>query len=215
MQFAVGTLFSVQRIVHIFGAGAVDGDKLQRGKIATRQTFVLHLGCHAVRRFFFKIVACQRNPPWHEMIGAKGNELGQFRIKTAIAFQRMTAHFCYGPVTFFKIMLNATGGAAGNGIFQQRVIRHDRKTIVFSLHLTHKTGQERFDQFFRLGGLTFLFGMNDGHDAVAMHHFLHLRWRNEVAFLRVNFKEAKALFRGFYDPFCTRRLGMQLLFKLR
>jgi hypothetical protein len=31
----------------------------------------------------------------------------------------MTAHFCYGPVTFFKIMLNATGGAAGNGIFQQ------------------------------------------------------------------------------------------------
>jgi hypothetical protein len=112
-------LFSVQRIVHIFGAGAVDGDKLQRGEIATRQTFVLHLGRDAVRRFFFKIMACQRNPPWHEMVVAKGNELGQFSIETAIAFQRMTAHFCYGPVTFFKIMLNATGGAAGMASFSR------------------------------------------------------------------------------------------------
>ena len=215
MQFAIGALFSVQRVIHIFRAGAVDGDKLQRGEIAARQTFVLHLGRYAVRRFFFKIMACQRDPPWHEMVGAKGDELGQLSIKTAIAFQRMTAHFCYGPVTFFKIMLNATGGAAGNGIFQQGMIRHDSKTIVFSLHLTHKTGQERFDQFFRLGRLAVLLGMNDGHDAIAMHHFLHLRRRNEVAFLRVNLKEAKALFRGFYDPFCTRRLGMQLLFKLR
>ncbi|CNT72828.1 Uncharacterised protein [Salmonella enterica subsp. enterica serovar Bovismorbificans] len=48
-----------------------------------------------------------------------------------------------------------------------------------------------------------------------MHHFFHLRRRNEIAFLRVNLKEAKAFFRGFYDPFSARRLGMQLLFKLR
>ncbi len=149
------------------------------------------------------------------MVVTEGDKLGQFRVKTAVAFQRVTAHFGHGPVTVFKIMLNAACGPAGNGIFQQRVIRHDRKAIVFSLYLAHKAGQERFDQFFRLGGLTLLLGMNHGHDAIAMHDFLHLRWRNEVAFLRVNFKEAKALFRGFYDPFCTRRLGMQLLFKLR
>jgi hypothetical protein len=50
----------------------------------------------------------------------------------------MTAHFCYGPVTLFKIMLNATGGAAGNGIFQQGMVRNDRKTIVFSVTLPTK-----------------------------------------------------------------------------
>jgi len=95
------------------------------------------------------------------------------------------------------------------------MIRHDRKTIVFFVYFANEARQERFNQFFRLGGFALLFGMDHGHDAVAMHHFLHLRRRNEVAFLRINFKEAKALFRGFYDPFCTRRLGMQLLFKLR
>ena len=215
MHFAIGALFSVERIVHIFCAGAVDGDKFQRSEIAARQTFVLHFSRYAVRRFFFKIMARQRDPPRDEMVIAKGDELRQFCIETTVAFQRMTAHFCYGPVTFFKIMLNAAGGPAGNGIFQQGMIRHDRKTIVFSLYLTDKAGQERFNQFFWLSGFTFLLCMNDGHDAIAMHHFLHLRWRNEVAFLRVNFKEAKALFRGFHDPFCTRRLGMQLLFKLR
>jgi hypothetical protein len=59
----------------------------------------------------------------------------------------MTAHFCYGPVTFFKIMLNTTRGAARNGIFQQGMVRNDRKTIVFSVDLADETGQERFDQF--------------------------------------------------------------------
>jgi hypothetical protein len=42
------------------------------------------------------------------MVVAKGDELGEFGIETAIAFQRMTAHFCNGPVTLFKIMLNTT-----------------------------------------------------------------------------------------------------------
>ena len=127
----------------------------------------------------------------------------------------MTAHLSNRPVTLNKIMLNATRGAARNSIFQERMVRHDGKTIVFFMHFPDKAGQERFDQCFRLGRLSFLFGMNNGRNAVAMHHFLHLRRRNEVALLPVNFKKAKALFRGFYDPFCTRRLGMQLLFKLR
>lgn len=68
------------------------------------------------------------------------------------------------------------------------------------MHFPDKAGQERFDQCFRLGRLSFLFGMNNGRNAVAMHHFLHLRRRNEVALLPVNFKKAKALFRGFTTP---------------
>ena len=86
MQFAIGCLFGIQRIVHIFGAGAVDGDKVQRRQIATFQTFVLHFSRHALRRFFFKVVARQRHPPWDEMVVAEGNVLGKLGVETAIAF---------------------------------------------------------------------------------------------------------------------------------
>ncbi len=127
----------------------------------------------------------------------------------------MAAHFGNRPVTFFELMLNAARGAAGNRVFQQRMIRHDGQAVIFTLNFSHKTRQERFDQFFRLGRLTFFFRVDDRDDTIAMHHFFHLRRRNEIAFLRVNLKEAKAFFRGFYDPFSARRLGMQLLFKLR
>ncbi|VGP63126.1 hypothetical protein SB00610_03050 [Klebsiella quasipneumoniae subsp. similipneumoniae] len=127
----------------------------------------------------------------------------------------MTAHFCDGPVTLFEIMLNATGGAAGNGVFQQRMVRNDSEAIVFLLDFTDETGQEGLNQRFRFGAFAFFFRMDHRNDTVAMHHFFHLRRRNEVALLSVHFEEAKALFRALNDPFRTRRLGMQLLFKLR
>ncbi|MFH4317231.1 hypothetical protein WAI88_22935, partial [Acinetobacter baumannii] len=63
----------------------------------------------------------------------------------------MTAHLGDGPVTLFEIMLNATGGAAGNGIFQQRMVRNDSEAIVFLLDFTDETGQERFNQGFWFG----------------------------------------------------------------
>ena len=86
MHFAIRCLFGIQRIVHILGAGAVDGDKVQRCQIATLKTFVLHFGRDAIRRFFFEVVARQRHPPWDEMVVAKGDELGQLGVETAIAF---------------------------------------------------------------------------------------------------------------------------------
>ncbi len=106
-------------------------------------------------------------------------------------------------------------GAARDGVFQQGMVRDDGQTVIFTQYLTDKTGQEGFDQLFRLGGFTILFAMDHSGNTIAVHHFLHLRRRNEVAFLRIDFKEAKAFFRGFYHPFSTWRLGMQLLFKLR
>ena len=127
----------------------------------------------------------------------------------------MTAHLGDGPVTLFEIMLNATGGAAGNGVFQQRMVRNDSEAIVFLLDFTDKTSQEGLNQRFRLGAFAFFFRMDHRDDTVAMHHFFHLRRRNEVALLSVHFEEAKALFRALNDPFRARRLGMQLLFKLR
>ncbi|KZQ47361.1 hypothetical protein A3N49_12355 [Enterobacter hormaechei subsp. steigerwaltii] len=78
--------FGIQRIVHILGAGAVNGDKVQRRQIATFQTFVLHFSRHALRRFFFEVVARQRHPPWDEMVVAEGNVLSKLGVKTAIAF---------------------------------------------------------------------------------------------------------------------------------
>ncbi len=149
------------------------------------------------------------------MVVAEGNKLGQLGIKTAVTLQRVTAHFSHGPVTFFKIMCDPALGAARDGVFQQGMVRNDGQTVIFTQHLTHKAGQERFDQRFRLGRFTILFAMDHGSNTIAVHHFLHLRRRNEVTFLCIDFKEAKAFFRGFYDPFSTWRLGMQLLFKLR
>ena len=127
----------------------------------------------------------------------------------------MTAHFSNGPVTLFKIMAHATVGAAGNSVFQQRMIGNDGQSVIFLMHFTDETGQERFNQLFRLGAFTFFFSVDHGADTVAMHHFFHLRRRNKVAFLRINFEEAKTFFRPLHDPFNTRSLGMQLLFKLR
>ena len=74
---------------------------------------------------------------------------------------------------------------------------------------------ERFNQFFWLCGFTFFFTVDHRDNSVAMHDFFHLRRRNEITFLRVDFQEAKAFFCGFYHPFSAWRLGMQLLFKLR
>ena len=127
----------------------------------------------------------------------------------------MTAHLGDGPVTLFEIMLNATGGAAGNGIFQQRMVRNDSEAIVFLLDFTDETGQERLNQGFWFCAFAIFFRMDHRDDTVAMHHFFHLRRRNEVALLSVHFEEAKALFRALNDPFRARRLGMHLLFKLR
>ncbi|MNN74665.1 hypothetical protein D3C81_1908910 [compost metagenome] len=76
MQFAISQFLGVQRIVHIFGAGTVNGDEVQCGKILTFQTFIQHFGGYAIRCFFFKIVARQRDPPGDEMIVSKGDELG-------------------------------------------------------------------------------------------------------------------------------------------
>ncbi|MNE57520.1 hypothetical protein D3C80_1524910 [compost metagenome] len=141
--------------------------------------------------------------------------MGQIGIETAIAFQGMATHLGNGPVTFFEIVLAVAICTARNRIFQQGMIWNNRKTVVFFVDLPNKAGQERLDKFFWLGSFTILLGVNHRRHTIAVHHFLHLRRRDEVAFLRVDFQEAKAFFRGFYDPFCTRRLGMQLLFKLR
>ena len=149
------------------------------------------------------------------MIVSVGNVLGELSVETTVAFQRMTAHFGNGPVTLFKIMLYAARGAAGNGIFQQRMVRNDRKTIVFFMNFADKTRQERLNQFFRFSAFAFFFSIDHGDNTIAMHHFFHLRRRNEIAFLRVDFEEAKPFFRPLNDPFNARSLGMQLLFKLR
>ncbi|SBM21196.1 Uncharacterised protein [Klebsiella oxytoca] len=149
------------------------------------------------------------------MIVAEGNVLGELSVETAVTFQRMTAHFGNGPVTLFKIMLYAASSAAGNGIFQQRMVRNDGKTVVFLMNFADKTRQERLNQFFRLSAFAFFFSIDHGNNTIAMHDFFHLRRRNEIAFLRVDFEEAKPFFRPFNDPFNARSLGMQLLFKLR
>lgn len=83
----------------------------------------------------------------------------------------MTAHLGDGPVTLFKIVLNAAGGAAGNGVFQQRMVRNDSEAIVFLLDFTDKTSQEGLNQRFRLGAFAFFFRMDHRDDTVAMHHF--------------------------------------------
>ena len=112
-------------------------------------------------------------------------------------------------------MLNATGGAAGNGIFQQRMVRNDSEAIVFLLDFTDETGQERLNQGFWFGALAIFLRMDHCDDTIAVHHFFHLRRRNEVALLSVHFEEAKALFSALNAPFSARRLGMQVQFKLR
>ena len=88
------------------------------------------------------------------------------------------------------------------------MIRHNGQTVIFALNFTHEARQEGFDQFFRLSRLTIFFCMDNRNNTVAMHHFFHLRRWNEIAFLCIDFQEAKAFFRGFYHPFSTWRLGM-------
>ncbi|MNY61543.1 hypothetical protein D3C86_1982320 [compost metagenome] len=53
-----------------------------------------------------------------------------------------------------------------------------------------------------------------GH-SVPVHDFLHVRWRNEIAFLTVDLKKAKAFLSPFYYAFNARGLRVKLLFKLR
>ena len=116
-QLAVGRFFYVQRIIHIFSAGAVDSDEVQRGQIAALKTFVLHFGGDAVRRFFFQIVTGEGDPPRHKVVVTVGDKLGEFGVEATIAFQRMTAHFSNGPVTLFEIVCDTAVSAAWNGIF--------------------------------------------------------------------------------------------------
>ena len=152
------------------------------------------------------------NPPRHEMIVTEGDELGQLCVEGAIAFQRVAAHFCNGPVAFFKIVFHTTLSATRNRIFDQRMIGNDRETVVFAVHTPNKAAQERLNQFFRFGALFLFFRMDHSDNAIAVHHFFHLRRRNKVAFLRIDLEETETFFRAFDNPFRTRRLGVKLLF---
>lgn len=82
----------------------------------------------------------------------------------------MAAHFGNRPVTFFELMLNA----ARRGRESRLSATDDPARWTgghFTLNFSHKTRQERFDQFFRLGRLTFFFRVDDRDDTIAMHHF--------------------------------------------
>ncbi len=94
------------------------------------------------------------------------------------------------------------------------MVRNDSEAIVFLLDFTDKTSQEGLNQRFRLGAFAFFSEWITATIRSPCITF-HLRRRNEVALLSVHFEEAKALFRALNDPFRARRLGMQLLFKLR
>ncbi len=95
------------------------------------------------------------------------------------------------------------------------MVRNDGKTVVFLLHAADKAAEKGFDQRFRLGAFTIFIAVDDGGYPVAVHDFLHLRRRNEIAFLRVDFKEAETFFGAFNDTFCAGSLRVELLFKLR
>ena len=214
-QRAIILRFHIERIIHILGAGAVDGDEIQRGQIFTRQIFIHHLTKADIGRFTLKVMTRQCHPPRRQMVIGFDNKIGKFGIKAAIALQRMAAHFRHCPVAIFKCMADIACRATLNGIFQQGVIRHNRQAIVFLLHPANKAAQERFNQGFRLSAFAIFVAVDDGGDTIAMHHFLHLRWRNEVTFLRIDFQKAEAFFGAFNDAFSTRRLRMELLFQLR
>ena len=149
------------------------------------------------------------------MVISFNNKIGKFGIKAAVALQGMAKHFRHGPVTIFKCMADIARRTTLNGIFQQGMIRHNRQAIVFFLHPANKAAQERFNQGFRLSAFAIFIAVDHGGDTIAMHDFLHLRWRNEVTFLRIDFQKAEAFFGAFNDAFSTRRLRMELLFQLR
>jgi hypothetical protein len=77
-----------------------------------------------------------------------------FGVKTAVAFQRMTAH--NGPVTLFKIMLSPRAArrewhlSAADG---QERWKDDR----LSYELYRQNASERLNQFFRFGAFAFFF----------------------------------------------------------
>lgn len=52
----------------------------------------------------------------------------------------------------------------------------------------------------------------DSQNAVTMHDFFHVWRRDEIAFLGVNFQEAKTFVGPFNDAFNAWCLGVQLLF---
>ncbi len=85
-QGAVVLCFCIERIIHILGAGAVDGDEIQRGQIFTRQVFIHHLAKADIRCFTLKVVTRQRHPPRSKMIISFDNKIGKFGIEAAIAF---------------------------------------------------------------------------------------------------------------------------------
>ncbi len=149
------------------------------------------------------------------MVISFDNKIGEFGIKAAIAFQRMATHLRHRPVTIFKLMADIARRATLDRILQQGMIRHNRQAIVFLLYPANKAAQERLNQGFRLSAFAIFIAVDHGGDTIAVHHFLHLRWRNEVAFLRIDFQKAEAFFSAFYDAFSTRRLRMELLFQLR
>ena len=215
LQRTVTVVGHVQRIVHVLGAGAVDGDEFERGQIFTHQRSVrLAEGLH-LRRLFFQVVTRQRHPPRGEMVFAFGDKVGQVGVETAIAFQRMAAHFRHRPVAGLEVVGQFTHRAARNRIFQQRMIGHDGQAIVALLHAADKARQERLDQGFRLGDFALFLGVQGGDNAIPVHDFLHVRRWNEVAFLTVYFKKAKAFLGPFHDAFNARGLRVKLLFKLR
>ncbi|CVD27854.1 Uncharacterised protein [Serratia marcescens] len=215
LQRTVAVVGHVQRIVHVFGAGAVDGDEFERGQIFTRRRGGRFAESQHLRRLFFQVVTRQRHPPRGEMVFTVGDKLGQIGVEAAIAFQRMTAHFRHRPVAGLEVVGQLTHRAARNRLFQQRMIGHDGQTVVALLHAADKARQERLDQGFRLGDFALFLGVQGGDNAIPVHDFLHVRRRNEVTFLTVYFKKAKAFLSPFHDAFNARGLRVKLLFKLR
>lgn len=68
---------------------------------------------------------------------------------------------------------------------------------------------------FRFGDFALFLGVQGGDNAIPVHDFLHVRRRNEVTFLTVYFKKAKAFLSPFHYAFNARGLRVKLLFKLR
>src|SRR5471030_811176 len=95
------------------------------------------------------------------------------------------------------------------------MISDDGKTFIFFCHTADKARQEWLNQRFRLNHFAFLFGLQRGNHAVAMHDFFHVRRRNEVTFLTVYFKKAKAFLSSFNYAFKARSLRVKWLFELR
>ena len=84
--------------------------------------------------------------------------------------------------------------------------------IFFALHAADKSVQKRGDESFRLCHIFIIHGVNGSSDAIAVHDFFHLRRRNKIGFLSVNFQETVAFIGTFYDPFDTQCFIVELLF---